>query len=138
MVIRSYRHRQGLAPRSYPQHEATEKKAGGDSADPAPATITLDGTADGVVPATDGNASAARSTGPRHAGRFRAMSAHNLPQEAPEEHFCRRGDRASCAAAERAGCPGRSRWHRTGWRTRCPPTPRAHRGAAFNGALGVL
>lgn len=81
VVIHSYRHRLGLAP-GYPQHEATERKLAVIPPIPVP-TITLDGTADGVVPATDGKASAARFTGPRIHRQIPGVG-HNLPQEAPE------------------------------------------------------
>ncbi|WP_425267428.1 alpha/beta fold hydrolase [Cupriavidus lacunae] len=81
IVIHSYRHRLGLAP-GYPLHEATEKKLAALPAISVP-TITLDGTADGVVPATDGQASAARFTGPRTHRQIPGVG-HNLPQEAPQ------------------------------------------------------
>ena len=45
--------------------------------------ITLDGAADGVAPATDGSASAARFIG-RRTHRVVPRAGHNLPQEAPE------------------------------------------------------
>jgi pimeloyl-ACP methyl ester carboxylesterase len=45
-------------------------------------TVTLDGTADGNFPATDGDASAAHFTGPR-VHRQIPDAGHNLPQEAP-------------------------------------------------------
>jgi pimeloyl-ACP methyl ester carboxylesterase len=43
----------------------------------------LDGDADGVAPATDGTASAAKFTGPR-THRVIPRAGHNLPQEEPE------------------------------------------------------
>jgi pimeloyl-ACP methyl ester carboxylesterase len=46
-------------------------------------TITLDGDADGVAPATDGSASAARFPN-RRAHRVIPRAGHNLPQEEPE------------------------------------------------------
>jgi pimeloyl-ACP methyl ester carboxylesterase len=46
-------------------------------------TITLDGDADGVAPATDGSASAAKFTGGR-SHRVIPGAGHNLPQEEPE------------------------------------------------------
>jgi pimeloyl-ACP methyl ester carboxylesterase len=47
-------------------------------------TITLDGAADGVVPATDGSASAARF-GRERRHRVVPRVGHNLPEEAPVE-----------------------------------------------------
>jgi pimeloyl-ACP methyl ester carboxylesterase len=46
-------------------------------------TITLDGAGDGVVPATDGKATASRFSGKR-THRVIPSIGHNLPQEAPE------------------------------------------------------
>ena len=46
-------------------------------------TITLDGGDDGVTPARDGSASAAKYTA-RRAYRVVPGAGHNLPQEAPE------------------------------------------------------
>ena len=46
-------------------------------------SITLDGDADGVVPASDGRGSAAKFTG-RRIHRVVQGAGHNLPQEAPE------------------------------------------------------
>lgn len=45
--------------------------------------VTLDGTADGNFPATDGRASAHHFTGPRVHHQV-PDAGHNLPQEAPE------------------------------------------------------
>ena len=81
VVIHSYRHRYGLAVGD-PQYAELQRRL---AALPAitVSAITLDGDADGVVPATDGTASASKFTGRRthhvipHAG-------HNLPQEEPE------------------------------------------------------
>ncbi len=81
VVIHSYRHRLGLAP-GFPLHEEIERKLAALPPIPVPA-ITLDGTADGVVPATDGTATAARFTGPRTHRQIPGVG-HNLPQEAPE------------------------------------------------------
>jgi pimeloyl-ACP methyl ester carboxylesterase len=44
----------------------------------------MDGDADGVVPATDGRATAARFTGQRQ-HRVVPNVGHNLPEEAPRE-----------------------------------------------------
>lgn len=82
VVIHSYRHRLGLAP-GYAQYEAVEKRLAALPAIAVP-TITLDGAADGVVPATDGTASAKKFTGPR-SHRIVAGAGHNLPEEAPNE-----------------------------------------------------
>jgi len=46
-------------------------------------TITLDGAADGVAPATDGTASATKFTG-RRTHLVIPRAGHNLPQEEPE------------------------------------------------------
>ena len=46
-------------------------------------SVTLDGDADGVLPASDGRASAAKFTG-RRVHRIVPGAGHNLPQEAPE------------------------------------------------------
>jgi pimeloyl-ACP methyl ester carboxylesterase len=81
VVIHSYRHRFGLA-EGDPQYAGLQRRLAELPAISVP-TITLDGDADGVVPATDGTATAAKFTGRRthhvipHAG-------HNLPQEEPE------------------------------------------------------
>jgi pimeloyl-ACP methyl ester carboxylesterase len=80
VVIHSYRHRLGHAPGApeYAEDEATLVRS------PAIAvpTVTLDGTADGNFPATDGSAGAAHFTGPR-IHRQVHNAGHNLPQEAP-------------------------------------------------------
>jgi pimeloyl-ACP methyl ester carboxylesterase len=80
VVIHSYRHRLGLAP-GYPEYAAIESKLARVPPISVP-TITLDGEDDGVVPATDGSASAARFTGKR-LHRTVPGAGHNLPQEAP-------------------------------------------------------
>jgi pimeloyl-ACP methyl ester carboxylesterase len=82
VVIHSYRHRLGLMD-GYAPYEAVEKRLAALPAISVPA-ITLDGKADGVVPATDGNASAAKFTGPR-SHRVIDGAGHNLPEEAPKE-----------------------------------------------------
>lgn len=46
-------------------------------------TITLDGDADGVVPATDGKSTAAKFTGERQ-HRVIPNVGHNLPEEDPK------------------------------------------------------
>lgn len=81
IVLHSYRHRLGLAP-GVPAYEAIERRLAALPAITVPA-ITLDGDADGVVPATDGRSSARKFTGPRD-HRVIPRVGHNLPQEAPE------------------------------------------------------
>ncbi|MEO8626984.1 MAG: alpha/beta hydrolase, partial [Betaproteobacteria bacterium] len=80
VVIHSYRHRLGLAPGT-PQFEAFERRLATLPIITVP-TITLDGDADGVVPATDGTSTAAKFDGPRE-HRVVPQVGHNLPQEAP-------------------------------------------------------
>lgn len=81
IVIHSYRHRCGLA-QGDPQYADLQ----GRLAELPPITvpaITLDGEGDGVAPATDGVASAAKFRG-RRTHRVIPRAGHNLPQEAPE------------------------------------------------------
>jgi pimeloyl-ACP methyl ester carboxylesterase len=82
VVIHSYRHRLGAAP-GYPAFEDIERRLAALPAIPVPA-ITLDGKADGVVPATDGRSSAAKFKGAR-SHRVIERAGHNLPEEAPKE-----------------------------------------------------
>ena len=63
MVIHSYRHRFGLADGD-PQYADLQRRLAALPVIPVPA-ITLDGDGDGVVPATDGTATAAKFTGRR-------------------------------------------------------------------------
>jgi pimeloyl-ACP methyl ester carboxylesterase len=81
VVIHSYRHRFGLVDGD-PQYAELQRKLAALPAIPVP-TITLDGDADGVVPATDGTASAAKFTG-RRTHHVIPRAGHNLPQEEPE------------------------------------------------------
>jgi len=81
VVIHSYRHRFGLADGA-PQYADLQRRLATLPAIAAP-TITLDGDADGVAPATDGSASAAKLTS-RRSHRVIPRAGHNLPQEAPE------------------------------------------------------
>ena len=81
VVIHSYRHRFGLA-EGDPQYADIQRRLAARPAISVP-TITLDGEADGVAPATDGSASAARFTG-HQVHRIIPRAGHNLPQEAPE------------------------------------------------------
>jgi pimeloyl-ACP methyl ester carboxylesterase len=80
VVLHSYRHRLGHAD-GYPEFAELEQKLATQPAIKVP-TITLDGIDDGVIPATDGSASAAHFTGPRRHLRV-PDAGHNLPQEAP-------------------------------------------------------
>jgi pimeloyl-ACP methyl ester carboxylesterase len=81
VVIHSYRHRFGLA-EGDPYYAELQRKLAMLPPITVPA-ITLDGAGDGVAPATDGSASAARFTG-RRTHRVVPRAGHNLPQEAPE------------------------------------------------------
>src|SRR5260370_735758 len=81
VVIHSYRHRFGLADGD-PQYADLQRRLAALPAIPVPA-ITLDGDADGVAPATDGTASAAKFTG-RRTHHVIPRAGHNLPQEEPE------------------------------------------------------
>jgi pimeloyl-ACP methyl ester carboxylesterase len=81
VVIHSYRHRFGLAAGD-PQYADLRRRLV-----PLPPisvpSITLDGDKDGVLPASDGRASAAKFTG-RRVHRVVPGAGHNVPQEAPE------------------------------------------------------
>ena len=81
IVIHSYRHRYGLADGD-PRYLELQRRLAALPPISVPA-ITLDGDADGVFPATDGQPSAAKFTGPRTHRRI-PRAGHNLPQEAPE------------------------------------------------------
>ena len=81
VVIHSYRHRFGLAD-GEPQYAGMRRGLAALPPITVP-TITLDGAGDGVAPATDGSASAAKFTD-RRAHRVVPHAGHNLPQEAPE------------------------------------------------------
>ena len=80
VVIHSYRHHLGLAA-GYPPYEELEKRLAAQPTITVP-TITLDGDADGVVPATDGTSTAAKFAGERQ-HRVIPNVGHNLPQEDP-------------------------------------------------------
>ena len=81
VAIHSYRHRYGLADGD-PQYADLQRQLAALPAVSVPA-ITLDGDADGVAPATDGTASAAKFTG-RRTHQVIPHAGHNLPQEEPE------------------------------------------------------
>ena len=82
VVIHSYRHRLGLAA-GYSPYESVELQLAAMPIIKVP-TITLDGDADGVVPATDGKSTAPKFLGGRQ-HRVVANVGHNLPEEAPKE-----------------------------------------------------
>ena len=81
VVIHSYRHRFGLAAGD-PQYAELQHRLAPLPAISVPA-VTLDGDADGVLPASDGRASAAKFTG-RRVHRVVRGAGHNVPQEAPD------------------------------------------------------
>ena len=81
VVIHSYRHRYGLADGD-PHYAHVQRRLAAQPAISVP-TITLDGAGDGVFPANDGSATAAKFTGPR-SHRVIPRAGHNLPQEEPE------------------------------------------------------
>jgi len=81
VVIHSYRHRFGLADGD-PRYADIQRRLAALPAISVPA-ITLDGDADGVVPATDGTAQAGKFAG-RRSHRVIPGAGHNLPQEEPE------------------------------------------------------
>jgi pimeloyl-ACP methyl ester carboxylesterase len=81
VVIHSYRHRFGLA-LGDPAYADIERQLAAQPPITTPA-ITLDGADDGVAPASDGHAQAARFTD-RRAHRVIDAAGHNLPQEAPD------------------------------------------------------
>jgi pimeloyl-ACP methyl ester carboxylesterase len=81
VVIHSYRHRYGLA-EGDPRYADLERRLAAQPVITVP-TITLDGDADGVNPATDGTAYAAKFSR-RLAHRVIPHAGHNLPQEEPE------------------------------------------------------
>ena len=81
VVIHSYRHRYGLADGD-PEYADIQRRLAELPVITVP-TITLDGAADGVIPATDGTASAAKFTR-SHTHRVIPHAGHNLPQEEPE------------------------------------------------------
>ncbi len=80
IVIHSYRHRLGAAA-GYPVYEDLERRLAAQPVITVP-TITMDGDADGVVPATDGKSTAAKFVGGRQ-HRVIANVGHNAPQEDP-------------------------------------------------------
>ena len=81
VVIHSYRHRFGLVPGD-PAYAEIERRLAMQPVITVP-SITLDGADDGVRPAEDQTAHAARFSGPR-SHRTVSGVGHNLPQEAPK------------------------------------------------------
>jgi pimeloyl-ACP methyl ester carboxylesterase len=81
VVIHSYRHRFGLADGD-PHYAELQRRLAVLPPITVPA-ITLDGDADGVLPAGDGSASAAKFSG-RRVHRVVPGAGHNVPQERPE------------------------------------------------------
>ncbi|WKA32179.1 alpha/beta hydrolase [Bradyrhizobium roseum] len=81
VVIHSYRHRFGLAAGD-PRYAELQRRLATMPPIPVP-SITLDGDKDGVLPASDGRASAAKFTG-RRIHRVVRGAGHNVPQEAPK------------------------------------------------------
>lgn len=81
VVIHSYRHRFGQAAGD-PQYADLQRRLAPLPPITAPA-VTLDGDADGVLPASDGRASASKFSG-RRVHRVVPGAGHNVPQEAPE------------------------------------------------------
>lgn len=80
VVIHSYRHRLGRVA-GYPAYEELERRLAAQPPITVPA-VTLDGGADGVVPATDGKATAGKFVGGRQ-HRVLPGIGHDLPQEDP-------------------------------------------------------
>jgi pimeloyl-ACP methyl ester carboxylesterase len=81
IVIHSYRHRLGAAPGD-PRYADLQRRLTALPPITVPA-ITLDGDSDGLIPASDGKASAPRFAGPR-THRIVTGAGHNPPQEKPE------------------------------------------------------
>jgi pimeloyl-ACP methyl ester carboxylesterase len=82
IVIHNYRWRLSIA-EGDPKYDALEQRLAAGPVIGVP-TITLDGDSDGVAPATDGKAYAARFSGKRTHRVIKGVG-HNLPQEAPQE-----------------------------------------------------
>jgi pimeloyl-ACP methyl ester carboxylesterase len=80
VVVHSYRHRLGAVDGA-PEYETWERALAALPPVPVPA-VTLDGTADGNFPATDGASAATHFTGPR-VHHMVAHAGHNLPAEVP-------------------------------------------------------
>ena len=87
VVIHSYRHRFGLADGD-PHMPACSDRLAAQPPIPVP-SMTLDGDADGVLPASDGTRQRAKFTG-RRIHRVIPGAGHNMPQEEPD--ICGGGD----------------------------------------------
>jgi pimeloyl-ACP methyl ester carboxylesterase len=81
VVIHSYRHRFGAAAGD-PRYAELQRRLAPLPPIPVP-SVTLDGDKDGVLPASDGSASASKFTG-RRVHRVVRGAGHNVPQESPE------------------------------------------------------
>ncbi|MEP6843545.1 MAG: alpha/beta hydrolase [Pseudolysinimonas sp.] len=81
VVIHSYRHRLGFAP-GHARYSDVEERLSHLPSITVP-VVTLDGSADGNFPATDGSGYAKHLVGP-HAHHIVADAGHNLPQEKPD------------------------------------------------------
>jgi pimeloyl-ACP methyl ester carboxylesterase len=81
VVIHSYRHRLGLASGD-PQYADVEAKLAALPVITVP-TVTLDGEANGIIPASDGRSSAAKFTGRRIHHQV-PNAGHALPRQAPK------------------------------------------------------
>lgn len=81
VVIHSYRHRLGLAP-GHARYADLEERLSGLPSITVP-VITLDGSADGNFPATDGSGYAKHLVG-QHAHHIVTDAGHNLAQEKPQ------------------------------------------------------
>jgi pimeloyl-ACP methyl ester carboxylesterase len=82
IVIHNYRWRLNIEP-GEPEYDDIERLLAESPTISVP-TITLDGDADGITPASNGSASAGMFSGKR-AHRIIAGAGHNLPQEAPQD-----------------------------------------------------
>lgn len=91
IVIHNYRHRLGLAP-GFPDYEEIEKKLAQIPPISVP-SITLDGVADGVIPATDGQSQAAKFTGPRSHRQIPGVGSQLASRgaEGVRRYLCRTG-----------------------------------------------
>lgn len=81
IVLHNYRWRLSIEP-GEAQYDDIENRLAAAPSISVP-SVTLDGDADGVVPASDGSAFARRFTG-KHVHHIIKGAGHNLPQEAPE------------------------------------------------------
>jgi pimeloyl-ACP methyl ester carboxylesterase len=100
VVLHSYRHRLGAEP-GLPPYDAIEEQLAAQPAIRVPA-VTLDGTADGNFPASDGSAAAIHFAGPRVHHQV-PDAGHNLPQEAPDAFVSAILEVEALSSAGRAG-----------------------------------